>query len=133
MGFIWNFIRALTMTEEDYVSARLEDEDCKNKIVTNLRDQYENDSEFRESVDLRFGDNYGKVKYNDSGDIMCKYELGIWGNCKGLGTIEAYAPVGEPIIVCSNCYPNIESVSEIWRKSYSDRKVNPNGPPRLKY
>mgnify|MGYP006102952885 FL=1 len=124
MGFIWNIIRALTMTEEDYVSVRLEE---------NLRDKYENDSEFRESTDLIFGDNYGKVKYNDSGDIMCKYESGIWGNCKGLGTIEAYAPVGEPIIVCSNCYSNVESVTEIWRKSYSDRKVNPNGPPRLKY
>lgn len=60
MGFIWNFIRALTMTEEDYVSVRLEE---------NIRDKYENDSEFRESTDRIFGDNYGKVKYNDSGDV----------------------------------------------------------------
>ena len=128
MGFIWNFIRSLTMSQEDYVSARLQE---------NLKHKYENDSEFRESTDRLFGDRYGKVKYNDSGEVMCEYgqfsELGTWGNCKGLGTIEAYAPVGEPIIVCSNCYPHVSGVTEIWEKAYSNREINPEGPPQRKY
>ena len=129
MGLIWNVVRALTMSEEDYVSARVKED---------ISEKYENDEDYREMVDTIFGDNFGKVEYNDKGEIRCEYSRdgtngGLYGNCKDLGTIEPYAPFGEPIVVCNNCYPHVESVTEIWKKSYSKRKINPDGPPRLKY
>ena len=134
MGWLWNMVRALTMSKEDYVAAMIEDD---------LREKYENDEDFRETVDTKFGDNFGKVEYNDKGEIKCEYSdrggggrySGVFsnGNCKDLGTIEAYDSFGEPIVVCSNCYSDIQDVSEIWEKSYSKRKINPDGPPRLKY
>ena len=50
MGWLWNMVRALTMSKEDYVAAMIEDD---------LREKYENDEDFRETVDTKFGDNFG--------------------------------------------------------------------------